>query len=322
MPIAGVFSDKFNRKILIIVVDSIQALVTFGGILFFQFDIMTVWLVLILMSIRSIFQTFHLPTVNAIVPTMVPLDKLTRINAISFLFIGVIQIFAQLIAALLLLLFPIHIILYIDIISFLIALVPLILIKIPSVRVKLDKTKGELKKNSFFKEFIVGIKTIRLIPGLVVMIIMAMLITFLMRPLTVLMPLYVYSVHSGGAAYFALTLISFQGGMVIGALITSIKKKWKNKVKVIFANLGIGMVGYIILALAPRGIWFIISIGAIIMGLTFPIINSDILNKNVFKNCINNEDFNKLLKVLKKKNDSLFFTLNQKKPVRIHPSIE
>ena len=45
MPIAGVFSDKLNRKNLIIVVDSLQAFATFLLIMFFLFDVVNVWLV-------------------------------------------------------------------------------------------------------------------------------------------------------------------------------------------------------------------------------------------------------------------------------------
>ncbi len=134
LPIAGVWADKFNRKTLILIVDSSQALITLVGVILFQFNLMVVITVLIFMSVRSLFQAFHAPVVGAIVPTMVPFDKLVRINSISFLFIGVTQIFAQLVASILWLLFPIHIILWVDIITFGIALIPLILIKIPSVK--------------------------------------------------------------------------------------------------------------------------------------------------------------------------------------------
>ena len=101
MPIAGVFSDKFNRKTMILIVDSLQAFITLIGTILFQFNLMTILAVLIFMSVRSIFQAFHAPTVAAITPSMVPPEKLIRINSISFLFLGVIQIFAQLVAAIL-----------------------------------------------------------------------------------------------------------------------------------------------------------------------------------------------------------------------------
>jgi len=205
---------------------------------------------------------------------MVPPDKLIRINSISFLFLGVIQIFAQLVAAILWLLFPIHIILWIDIITFAIALIPLIIIKIPSIKNKHSGVMEEQKKNSFFKDFILGIKTLKAVPGLVIILIMFTIITFLMGPLKVLMSLYVYSVHGGQVGHYALTLTFFQGGIIIGAVITSMKKNWSHKIRTIFISNGIGMVGLTILAIAPKGLYVIICVGAVLMGLTLPIVSS------------------------------------------------
>ena len=240
----------------------------------FQFDLMTIWVLLAFMSINSIFHAFHMPTFNAIVPSMVPPEKLMRINSISFFFVGSIQVFAQFIASVLWLFFPIHIILWVDFITYLIALIPLIIIEIPSVNDKQSTATEGLKKPSFFKEFITGVRALKLIPGLIIIIIMMMLTSFIMSPIKVLLPLYVYSTHSGSAGHFALTLIFFQGGMILGALIPFIKKQWAHKARVIFICLGITMIGYIILALAPRGTYFIIALGAATMGLSFPIIST------------------------------------------------
>lgn len=274
MPIAGVWADRFNRKTLIIIADLSQALVTLVGTILFQFNLMVVVTVLIFMTIRSLFQAFHAPIVGAITPSMVPLDKLLRINSLSFLFLGVIQIFAQLVASIFWLLFPIHIILWVDIITFAISLIPLIIIKIPSVKKKSTNTKGEKPKKSFLKEFIVGLKTLKAIPGLLIIVIMSMIVAFLMAPLKVLMSLYVYDVHGGDAGHFALVLGFFQGGIVLGAIIASIKKKWEHKVRALFILMALAMVGLAIFAIAPKGLYLVISIGAILTGVTLPITSS------------------------------------------------
>jgi len=235
---------------------------------------MAVLTVLIFMSVRSLFQAFHQPIVGAILPTMVPLDKLVRINSIGFLFLGVIQIFAQLVASILWLLFPAHIILWIDIITFVIALIPLILVRIPSVNRKFSRTSREKKKNSFFKDFVVGIKTLKIIPGLLIIVLMSMVITFLMAPLKVLMSLYVYGYHGGQVGDYALVLTFFQGGIILGAVIASVKKKWDHKSRSIFIHMALGMVGLVIFAIAPKGFYIVISAGAILTGLTLPITGS------------------------------------------------
>lgn len=124
MPIAGVIADRVNRKILIIVADSFQALTTFALILFFQFGITELWIVYIFLSLRSVFQAFHVPTVNAIIPMMVPKEKLSRINGVNFLFTGVVQLIAPFLGATLLIFLSVYMILWIDVITFFIALIP------------------------------------------------------------------------------------------------------------------------------------------------------------------------------------------------------
>ena len=270
MPIAGVLADKLNRKVIIVVADSLQAVTTLILLVLFQLNLANIWIVLIFISVRSIFQAFHLPAVNSIIPAMVPKESLSRINGINFLFTGVVQIMAPFIGATLMILLPINTILWVDLITFFIALIPLLLIQIPSV--ENNGKKGE--KKSFFREFKLGIQTIKVIPGLVTIIFLSMLLNFLIRPFDTLMPYYINVFHGGSATHLALVLVFFQGGMICGALLTSIKKTWNNKMQVIFGCILILMTGYGIMALAPPGGYLVVGIGGIAMGLTLPIINA------------------------------------------------
>ena len=273
MPIAGVLADRVNRKKLILIADSLQAFTTFLLILLFQFGFANIWIVLVFISLRSTFQAFHVPTVNAIIPTMVPKEKLTRINGINFLFTGVVQLFAPFIGALLLIFVSVYMILWVDVITFFIALIPLILISIPSVN-HVKHIEEEAKNSSFIKEFKLGLKTLKFVPGLITMIILTMILNFMIRPLDTLMPLFIKVNHRGGAGLLALAEMVFTGGMIAGAIFTSIKKNWKKKMRVIFISLIGAMVGYMILALAPSGSYLILAIGGVILGFNLPIINS------------------------------------------------
>ncbi|KKL58531.1 hypothetical protein LCGC14_2224430, partial [marine sediment metagenome] len=271
MPIGGVIADKMNKKTLILVADSSQAFATFLLILFFQFGVANIYLVYVFISIRSIFQAFHIPAVNAIIPSMVPQDKLTRINGINFLFTGVVQFISSFMGALFLMFLPMNLVLWIDFITFFIALLPLIRITIPSVG-KQNHSKDEERKISFFKEFRLGFKTLKLVPGLIIMIVLSMFLNFIIQPANILMPLYVID-HGGAAGHLAMVEMTFTGGMIGGALFTSVKKKWGNKIRVIFVCLLFALVGYIIFAITPTGNFIIMGIGGIILGFNLPIIN-------------------------------------------------
>ena len=149
MPIAGVIADRYSRKKILITVDSLQAFVTLFIILMFNLEIAQPTMIIVLNGLLGIFQGFHMPTVSAVVPTMVPKEKLSRVNGASFLTSGFIQTIAPLIAAMLLSILPIKAILWIDPITFIIALIPLILIKIP----KVSSRETQIEKNSFITDF-------------------------------------------------------------------------------------------------------------------------------------------------------------------------
>jgi len=273
MPFAGVIADRVNRRVLIIVVDSLQAFTTFLLILLFQFGVANIWIVFLFISIRSVFQAFHVPTVNAIIPTMVPKDKLSRINGINFLFSGVVQLFAPFIGATLLVFLSMYMILWIDIITFFIALIPLLLITIPSVK-QVNLVEEKVEKSSFLKEFRLGLKTLKLIPGVIIIIVLSMFLNFIIRPVDSLMALFILDFHGGGAGHLAFAEMVFTGGMIAGAILTSFKKNWNNKIRVIFISLVIALIGYFIFAIAPPGSFYILGLGGAILGFNLPIINS------------------------------------------------
>ncbi|MFX0010857.1 MAG: MFS transporter [Candidatus Hermodarchaeota archaeon] len=269
LPFAGVLSDKLNKKQLILIADSSQVVATLILILLFAMNIVNVYLVFVIISVRSIFQAIHLPTVNSIIPAMVPKDKLTRINGINYLFTGLVELTAPFVGAALLFIFAVYQVFWLDLITFAIAVIPLLSIKIPSVH---DVNKEPDK--SFIKEFRIGFRTLRIIPGLFIIIILSMFQNFLTRPILSLMSFYVYVIHSGSALDFAIVMGLMQGSMIIGALYTSIKKTWKHQISAYFLGLIIINVGYLMFAFVPIGFILMIGVSAAVFGLCFPIVNS------------------------------------------------
>ncbi|MFX1588426.1 MAG: MFS transporter, partial [Promethearchaeota archaeon] len=266
---AGVLSDRLNKKYLILIADSSQALATIALIIIFALNLVNIYIVFIIISIRSIFQAIHLLTANSIIPAMVPKESLTRINGINYLFTGIVEITAPFVGAALLLIFSVSEVLWTDIITFAIALVPLLVVKIPSVNGAKEKVKI-----SFKKDFRIGFRTLRLVPGLLIILILSMFQNLLIRPITTLMPYYVNVIHSGDALALAIVMGFMQGSMIIGAAITSIKKKWSHQMGVYFFGLIIINVGYIMFAFIPIGSIILIGISAAVFGFFFPIVNS------------------------------------------------
>ena len=270
MPIAGVIVDRYNRKNIIVIVDSLQAFTTLFIILFFNLEIAEPFLIIILNGLLGLFQGFHIPTVVAIVPTMVPKDKLSRINGVNFLFSGFIRTIGPIIAATLLAFLPIKSILWIDPITFIIALIPLILIKIPIVK------SGEtlIKKKSFITEFKEGFQTLKLIPIVSMMLLVSMFINFLSRPFQTLMPYFIRFIHSGSPSDLALISAFMSGGILTGAIITSIKKEWKHKIFIYFSLESALLLPTVVFIFLPKGSFLLMGIVGAVYTMIMPILNT------------------------------------------------
>ena len=268
-PFAGVISDRVNRKLLILVVDSLQAFLSVILALLFIVGFTELWFVFLFLGLRSVCQQFHGPAVMAIMPLMVPKEKLSRVNGIRYFFLGIVQFAGPAVGATLLFFFPIKYVLWIDVITFFIALIPLITLKLPAIKIDVK----HIKKKGFYKEFKEGLTIVKAIPGLLTIMLIAMMLFMLSQPAMVLAPYFIKIVHGGNNFTLAIIQMVLQGGMILGALVPFFKKKWKNQIRVLFIGMVIINFGYLLYGLAPIGYYSIISIGAFIMGFIMPIVN-------------------------------------------------
>ena len=266
-PFAGVLADRWNKKAILAISDSLQAFMTFLLFLFFLVDFQTIWFVLAMNTFRAALFAFQLPTVYTLIPSMVPQKNLSRINGMNFLFNGLIFSVGPVIAATLLSFFTIEQIFLIDIFTFLAALVPLVIIKIP----KIHRITEESTKKSFFRDYKTGMLAIKMVPGLMAMIVFAMIWNFLFRPWNVLMPYFVKYTHSGSAFDLALLGFSFQVASIIGAIITMVKKDFKYKIKINIIGASLYFVFLIPAILAPTGNFLVMMISIFPVAVIFPI---------------------------------------------------
>jgi len=273
-PIAGVVSDRYNRKLVIFLADTFNALIMSVIIIMFYIGFNEPLLIIVINGFRGIGQAFHQPTVNAIIPSMVPKNYLSRINGINYLLTSLIQVIGPVIGGAMYAFFPFEFILWVDIITYGIAMFPLILVNIPKVVIKQNEKIEVNSKKSFFEEFKIGIKTIRLIPGLMTILLLSMLLNFLFQPLNILTPLYIKVDHMGDETDLAVLFACINGGMILGGIITTLKKNWNHKVTIYFGGLMALMASAIVYAFAPIG-WLLAAsiIGAFAI-MFLPIVNT------------------------------------------------
>jgi DHA3 family macrolide efflux protein-like MFS transporter len=80
---AGVWADRVNRKFMIIVSDSTIALATLGLALLMLSGVDDLWLIYLVMAVRSVGAGVQGPAISALLPQIVPTEKLMRVNGIN-----------------------------------------------------------------------------------------------------------------------------------------------------------------------------------------------------------------------------------------------
>jgi len=274
--VAGVIADKYSRKVVILITDAYQAIITLLLIIFSSFVLESLWVFIIFISIRHIGQAFQKPAVQTVAPMFVPDEKLSQINGINSLLQALIQIVSPIIGALLIGRFTIIQIMWLDIISFGLASIPLLFIKFPKIHTISEEgtVQDVKKKSSYITNFKEGLNAIKETPGLWVLILTSVFNNLLITPINVLMTYYIYYDHEGNAETFAMVSIIVNLGVIGGSILMSVKKNWKNKRFQFVLWHYIAFIGYAIAGLTPKGQFWLMSAGGFILLFAIPIINT------------------------------------------------
>src|SRR5690606_27636214 len=117
---AGVWADRMNRKVLIIAADASIAITTLALALFMLSGVSDLWLIYLTLAIRSVGAGVQMPAVAAIIPQIVPMNQLMRINGINGSIQSAMALLAPAAAMLIYINFSIVAIFFLDVVTALI----------------------------------------------------------------------------------------------------------------------------------------------------------------------------------------------------------
>lgn len=285
-PIAGVFIDRWSRKKTIAISDGLQAAAAFALIYLLTIGRADMNTILAVLTFRGALSAFHDPAVQAIIPLMVPEHRLSRMNALTYLAGGLMNVIGLPIGGLLYVLLSADLakILWIDVITFLVAVIPTVVVFIPPVkRESLSK-----KRSSFRHDFGEGLSFIRQKKGLLTLLSTFTIANFLLTPFGILLPLFTVQAivpgdPNGAIIYGALGGLQ-QGSGLAAAAFMSAWRGFKRNVVGVVAGLLLGASGTLLVSLSPNlgiflanittgGILWLAIAGCILVGLTVPIAN-------------------------------------------------
>lgn len=281
-PFAGALVDRWNRRVVMIVADSLIALVTVGLVVLFWSGLVQTWHIYVILFLRTLGGVFHWPAMQASTSLMVPERFLARLAGINQAMRGALNIVAPPLAALLLSLTPIYAVLAVDIVTAAIAVSPLFFIAIPQPQ--RSAPNESITPRRLLLDIRDGFRYLRTMPGLLLMILMATLINLVFSPAMSLLPLLVTKEYGGGVWELSLFESLFGIGVVAGGVLLGVWGGFKRKTNT--AALGLIGMGLFMLApalspaalfsLAAAGMGLAGSMNSLVNGSFFAIVQSRI----------------------------------------------
>lgn len=239
-PFSGVWADRFNRKKVIIMADGFIAIATFILVLLFSLGYDSIWLLLVMSSIRALGAGIQSPAVNAVLPQIVPEDKFLRINGLNSTLNSLGSLISPVLSGVLLNYFSLSFIFWIDIITAIIAIILLGRF----VPIPIHKKAKELQQTGYKEDLKSGFSYIYhhvMIRKLFTYYAFAFL---MFVPLSFLSPLHVARVFGDEVWRLSALQMTFSAGMVLGGGLVIWTGGFRNRMhSVLFSVLMIGICG-------------------------------------------------------------------------------
>lgn len=270
-PFAGALIDRWDRRLVMMAADGMIALATLALAGLFWFNVVQIWHIYVILVIRSVGGAFHWPAMQASTSLMVPKEQLARVAGLQQTLQGLVSIVAPPTGAVLIGLLPTQGVLMIDVATALLAILPLFFIAIPRP-IRAQTESGE-HTTSYWQDLREGFAYVAAWPGLLAILLMAVLINFLLTPAGSLMPLLVTKHFGLGALEFGLTDSLFGIGMIVGGLLLSLWGGFKRRILTsMLGIIGLGL-GVVAIGFAPANMFGLALAGMAVMGFMNPITN-------------------------------------------------
>ncbi len=263
-PVAGAITDRWNRKKIMLVSDSLSGIVTLVTAVLLLTGRMEVWMVYLISFWGAVFASFQQPAYMASIVMLVPKDQLTRANSMVQMGGSISDILTPLLAGVLFTTIGMQGIILIDVATYLIAITTLILVQIPQP----EKQPGEAQgKISVFADVALGWRYLVDRPGLLGLLFYFAVVNFTANISSALIGPLVLSF--GSAASLGAVQTVMGSGMLAGSLLMSI---WggpkKRMIRAVIGFIALASLGFWIAGLRPSLVY--VSLGLFVLLFFIP----------------------------------------------------
>ncbi|MNM84858.1 Bacillibactin exporter [compost metagenome] len=264
-PAIGVLVDRYDRKKIMIGADLIIA--GAGAILAIiaLYMELPVWMVMVVLFIRSIGAAFHSPALSAVTPLLVPEEQLTKCAGYSQSLQSISYIISPAAAAFLYSVWELNAIIAMDVLGAVSACITVALVKIPKLNIE-----EQSHKSHFMKELKEGFDVLKENKGLFALLLIGTLYMFVYMPINALYPLMTMEYFSGTPMHVSITEIAYAAGMLAGGLLLGLLGNFKKRIILITASIFMMGVSLTISGLLPSSGFIIFVVCCAVMGLSVP----------------------------------------------------
>lgn len=275
-PFIGTLVDRWNRRMMMLIADSVIALATLVLAYLFGIGAVQIWTIYLLLFVRSLAGGFHGPAMMASTSLMVPQEQLTRVQGFNQMLNGGLNVISAPLGAVLLGLMPLQGILMIDVGTALLAITPLFFVPVPEPERRPFPEGAETGPRTIWRDFREGLRYVMAWPGLRWLLGIALMINFVLPPASSLMPLLVTEHFGGDALQLGWIELALGAGVIAGGLILGTWGGFKRRILTTLAGLlGMGL-SYLVIGFAPAALFSLALFASFLMGSMLSIVQGPV----------------------------------------------
>ncbi|MDE6723427.1 MAG: MFS transporter [Eubacterium sp.] len=232
---AGSLSDKWNKKVTMLVSDTFAALCTISIFILLKTGRLEIWHLYGLNALNGLMNTVQQPASDVAITLLTPKKHYQKVSGMRSFSNALISILTPIIATAVLSFTNLQTIIYIDLLTFVIAFVSL------AFFVQIPEYKTDKNTDSFFTLTKSGLSYLKRNRGILDLILFLACINFIASIYNAAFPAMILSKENGGEIALG-TVNAFIGvATLIGSIVASLMPKTKSRVSIIFNALLISM---------------------------------------------------------------------------------
>lgn len=262
LPVAGSIADRFNRRLIMIAADTLNAVLTLFVFLLLGMGSLQLWHIYIVSILSSILSAFQEPAYTASMSMIVPKEKLGSANGMVQMGQAITSVLTPVMAGALFVFIGFNGIIMIDFVTFFFAVGALLLVRIPQ-----PERAPEHKDHNIWQDMAFGWNYLRARSGLFGLLLYYAMVNFLLNWSAVLLIPMVLSRFTADVLGIIQTVMG--AGMLAGSIIMSAWGGAKRRIPAAIGFIVLGVTGFLIAGAQPNP-WFI-GAGVFLLMFSIPL---------------------------------------------------